>query len=975
MADDFSATISTKARLIFDTPASGFIEAAGDTDWFKITLAAGQKIQCDLEGSPTHAGTLSNPFLGGIYDSHGSLIPNTSNDNFGGNANAQVTFTASAAGDYFIAAGAVGSGTGSYKLGVTDMTSRLRIDATDATLDEGNSSTTPFTFMVIREGDASAPASATWTVSGSSANQAGASDFIGSVFPSGTVHFAAGENSATINVNVHGDRTLERDEGFKVSLSNPQGAILETSVSQTTFTEFSYSEAGVSESFYTLSGSGGTFSVSADAEASVGRAEIYVNGVLKAASRAYLPFSGSLSIPATTDLQANDLIDVVLVGADGQLTFDFTVSYGPGLRSASTIAAGTIVNDEPTPDDYPGSRTTTGVLPVGGGVVGNIDTAGDNDWFGIPVIAGESYLFNLDATAQAGITDPYLKLYNASGSLLDSDDDHGAGSAAQIAYTATSTGKVFLAASSAFTDEVGQYQLYATRLRAAVNTADDYTNNTTTSGRVTAGGTAAAGKIDTPGDSDWFAVSLVAGQATTFALEAAKFSPLSAPHLDAFSAAGKLIVASNFSLTSDLSTITLNVAQSGIYYLAASSDDPLAGTGNYLLSADTSGSAPFSTGSTAPKLVSLASTATAFDGVANVALTLTFDKPIERGNGGIILETASGTFLEGFDAASSSRLAVSGSTVTITPHAILSGTGQYNLLFAPRTFEDLAGHSWAGNTSIPILTPLADTATLLFGSNGNDVLTGSAGLDILICNGTRNNFFVSGNVNGVVTIQDKSGATGTDTISAVEKIQFDDLTVNLRVQTQAATLKPTDLNSLIELYIAYINRVPDAEGMSYWIDQFNAGKTMNEIGNSFYSAAVQYASLTGYSTSMTNAEFVSKIYENVLARTGATAPPSADVDYWANNLASGVDTKGTLVKTMLRSAHSFKGDATWGWVANLLDNKVEIGRTFAISDGLTFNTAEDSISHGIAIAAAITASDLSPALALIGVTNPFLQTG
>ena len=971
MADDFSATILTKARLVFDTSVSGIIELSGDTDWFKITLAAGQKIQCNLEGSPTHAGTLGNPYLSGIYDSHGSLLPNTSNDNFGGNANAQVTFTASTAGDYYIAAGAVGSGTGSYRLGVTDMTSRLRIDATGAALAEGNSSVTAFTFLVSREGDASAPASATWTVSGSSANPAGANDFSGSVFPSGTVQFAAGENSATINVNVHGDRTFELDEGFKVSLSNPQGAILGTSASQTAFTEFTYSEAGVSESFYTLTGSGGTFSLSTAADSSVGRAEIYVNGVLKAASSAYLPFNGSLSIPATTVLRAKDLIDVVLVGADGQLSFDFTVSYGPGLRSASTIAAGTIINDEPTPDDYLGSRSTTGILSIGGRVAGNIETAGDNDWFGIPVVAGESYLFNLDAAAQAGITDPFLKLYSAGGTLLDSDDDHGAGSAAQIAYTATSTGKVFLAASSAFTDEVGQYQLYATRIR----TADDYASTTATTGSVTAGGTAAAGKIDKPGDSDWFAVSLVAGQMTTFDLEAAKFNPLSAAHLDVFSQAGDLIDSSDADNAATPASITLSVEQSGVYYLSASSGDALAGTGNYLLSVDTIGPPPISTGSTAPKLVSLTSTATALDGLANVALTFKFDKPIERGSGGIFFETASGTFIESFDAATSSRLAVAGSTVTITPHEIVSSNGQYNFIFAPETFEDLAGNSWAGNPSIRMLAPLSNTTTLLIGTSGNDVLTGSAGLDILMCNGSRNNFKISGNVQSVVTIQDKSGATGTDTISAVEKIQFDDVTVNLRVQAQAAALKPADLNSLIELYIAYINRTPDAEGMSYWMNQFNAGKTMNEIGNSFYSAAVQYSSLTGYSASMSNAAFVLKIYENVLARTGATAPAAADVDYWANNLATGVDTKGTLVKTMLSSAHSFKGDATWGWVANLLDNKVEIGRIFAINDGLTFNTAEDSITHGIAIAAAVTASDLSAALVLIGVTDPFLQIG
>ena len=177
------------------------------------------------------------------------------------------------------------------------------------------------------------------------------------------------------------------------------------------------------------------------------------------------------------------------------------------------------------------------------------------------------------------------------------------------------------------------------------------------------------------------------------------------------------------------------------------------------------------------------------------------------------------------------------------------------------------------------------------------------------------------------------------------------------------------LNSLIELYVAYFNRVPDADGLSYWIDQYKSGMTLNDIGNSFVVAAIQFSSLTGYSAIMTNAEFVQQIYKNVLGRTGATAPPAADVNYWANNLATGADSRGTLVKTMLTAAHAFKGDAVWGWVANLLDNKVEAGHIFAVNDGLSFNTGADSISHGMAIAAAVTSNDIAQAIQLIGVTD------
>ena len=48
-----------------------------------------------------------------------------------------------------------------------------------------------------------------------------AADFAGSVFPTGTVSFAAGQNTRTITIPMAGDLAFEADEGFAVTLSNP----------------------------------------------------------------------------------------------------------------------------------------------------------------------------------------------------------------------------------------------------------------------------------------------------------------------------------------------------------------------------------------------------------------------------------------------------------------------------------------------------------------------------------------------------------------------------------------------------------------------------------------------------------------------------------------------------------------------------------------------------------------------------------
>ncbi len=101
----------------------------------------------------------------------------------------------------------------------------LAITAFDANKAEGNGGSTSYTFTVARSGNTSGSTTATWAVSSS---QATGDDFVGRVFPSGTVTFATGDSSKTIIVEVNGDSNIENDEIFAVSLSDPAGATINT---------------------------------------------------------------------------------------------------------------------------------------------------------------------------------------------------------------------------------------------------------------------------------------------------------------------------------------------------------------------------------------------------------------------------------------------------------------------------------------------------------------------------------------------------------------------------------------------------------------------------------------------------------------------------------------------------------------------------------------------------------------------------
>ncbi len=218
-------------------------------------------------------------------------------------------------------------------------------------------------------------------------------------------------------------------------------------------------------------------------------------------------------------------------------------------------------------------------------------------------------------------------------------------------------------------------------------------------------------------------------------------------------------------------------------------------------------------------------------------------------------------------------------------------------------------------------------------------------------------------------VTDKS-TSQTSTIGlAVNAIQFKDVRINVSAATQSQQLNMNNLNQLTELYIAFFNRIPDADGLVYWIGQRAQGQSLESIANNFYSAAVLYSAQTGYSASMSNADFVRIIYKNVLARTGPTAPTDTEVNYWATQLDQAKMTRGGLAIAMLTSAHTFEGDASYGWVPQLLNNKITVGNYFALQQGLNYLSNEDSISKGMAIAAAVTPTDTSAALNLIGVSD------
>ncbi|HYE50314.1 MAG TPA: M10 family metallopeptidase C-terminal domain-containing protein, partial [Azospirillaceae bacterium] len=166
--------------------------------------------------------------------------------------------------------------------------------------------------------------------------------------------------------------------------------------------------------------------------------------------------AGQTSATVTLEVTADAALE-----ADETLTVRLSdpVNAILALQSAATV---TLVNDDGVAGDDVGvTAPTAGSLAPGGSATGTVERLDDADWYRIELVAGARYVFDLEGaeTGAGTLADPLLRLRDADGALLASDDDGGAGLNAQLVYTPRQSGTYFLAAEGYL--GTGSYRLTA----------------------------------------------------------------------------------------------------------------------------------------------------------------------------------------------------------------------------------------------------------------------------------------------------------------------------------------------------------------------------------------------------------------------------------------------------------------------------------------------------------------------------------
>jgi hypothetical protein len=188
------------------------------------------------------------------------------------------------------------------------------------------------------------------------------------------------------------------------------------------------------------------------------------------------------------------------------------------------------------------------------------------------------------------------------------------------------------------------------------------------------------------------------------------------------------------------------------------------------------------------------------------------------------------------------------------------------------------------------------------------VLDGGDGTDAVTFKGNASEFRVEkvgSNWQVRDTRTDPSVTQGEDTLTGIERVAFQDKVIALDTEGTAG--------KAYRVYKAAFNRDPmqgDTSGLGYWIGQMDSAMDLIEVSARFVDSK-EFRDL--YGNNPTNAQFLTKLYQNVLGRD----PEATGYNWWLNELNT--NPSKTKAKALADFAESGENQAG---VASLIGNGI-----------------------------------------------------
>lgn len=177
--------------------------------------------------------------------------------------------------------------------------------------------------------------------------------------------------------------------------------------------------------------------------------------------------------------------------------------------------------------------------------------------------------------------------------------------------------------------------------------------------------------------------------------------------------------------------------------------------------------------------------------------------------------------------------------------------------------------------------------------NGGAVVHGGDGVDTFLISASVDDFDFVGTAGAQGLLVSSAGAVLLD---GVERLTFTDGSLAIDVG------EGQNAGSTFRLYQAAFDRVPDQLGLSFWIDVMDRGFSLQDMAQAF---VLSDEFTTAYGANLSDSQFVSQLYENVLGRAG----DPAGVEFWNTVLSNGAASRAQVLAGFSESTENIVGVA------------------------------------------------------------------
>ena len=150
-------------------------------------------------------------------------------------------------------------------------------------------------------------------------------------------------------------------------------------------------------------------------------------------------------------------------------------------------------------------------------------------------------------------------------------------------------------------------------------------------------------------------------------------------------------------------------------------------------------------------------------------------------------------------------------------------------------------------------------------------------------------------------LQHENGTT-IDPLTGITLLKFDEQNMHIASDIKATFDQVTGLNTdsgkMFRLYNASFKRLPDPDGLRYWIGNFTSGKDDERAVASSFLASGEFKER--YGENVSNSIYVNTLYNNVLGRDA----DSSGLNYWLGQLNTGAETRYEVLLGFAESAEN-----------------------------------------------------------------------